>query len=162
MLQLHIDGRRETTPIQLSWLQPRQGRSPQKKGAENTKEHNRKGVLFNVYQARSVLRGGSAEQRRATKAASSATGFGGWSSLSGKTECSDSCATERCRSVSSGYRCKQSTSRQYVESGDCSTENYDRVQWRCVRGRQNIGHYKNRTKSLVTKWPLESIGPSKS
>jgi hypothetical protein len=84
MLQLNVGGRQETTSIQLSWLQARPGRSPQKKGTENTKEHNGKGVLFNIHQARSVLRGGSAEQRRATAAGSSTMGFCGISSLRGK------------------------------------------------------------------------------
>jgi hypothetical protein len=36
------------------------------------------------------------------------------------------------RSVNSGSKCKQPTSGQYVESSNCSTANYDRVQWCCI------------------------------
>jgi hypothetical protein len=39
------------------------------------------------------------------------------------------CSAAKNRSLSSGSTCKQSTSRQYVESSNCSTANYDSVQW---------------------------------
>jgi hypothetical protein len=66
------------------------------------------------------------------------------------------------RSVSSGSKRKQSNPRQYIESGDCSTANYDRVQWCCVRRRQNSGHHQNCIKADETEWLLEFIVTSKS
>jgi hypothetical protein len=44
-----------------------------------------------------------------------------------KTDCPGSCAEARNRSVSSGFKCKQSASRQYAESSNYSTADYDRV-----------------------------------
>jgi hypothetical protein len=70
-----------------------------------------------------------------------------------------SCRASTIRSVSSGSKCKQSTSRQYVASSYCCTENYDRVQWCCVRRRQNSGHYQNCIKSHEAKCPLISLAP---
>lgn len=55
----HAGGRWETPSIKLSRLHPYQGRDRQKKGAKNTKEHNGKGVLFQLHHARSVLCSGS-------------------------------------------------------------------------------------------------------
>jgi hypothetical protein len=43
----------------------------------------------------------------------------------------------------SGCNCKQSASRQYGDSYNCSTANYDRVQWCSIRWGQNSGHYQN-------------------
>jgi hypothetical protein len=43
--------------------------------------------------------------------------------------------------VNQGSNCKQPTSRQHVEGGNCSTADYDRVQWCSVRRRQNSGHH---------------------
>jgi hypothetical protein len=69
------------------------------KGTKNTKEHNGKGVLFQLHHARSVVRGGCAKQRGATAAASSTPDSSGRSSRSGKTECPGSCAAARCKPV---------------------------------------------------------------
>jgi hypothetical protein len=59
--------------------------------------------------------------------------------------------TTKRRSVSSGSNCKQPTSRQYVESSNCGTTNYDRVKWCCVRRRQNRRHYQNCVKLHESK-----------
>jgi hypothetical protein len=46
MLQLQVGGRRGTSSLQLSRLQPRQGRDAEEKVAGSAQDYNGKGVLF--------------------------------------------------------------------------------------------------------------------
>jgi hypothetical protein len=63
MLQLQVGGRRGTSTLQLSRLQPRQGKDAKDKVAGNAKKYIVKGVLFQPHYPRTVL-GGAAQQQQ--------------------------------------------------------------------------------------------------
>jgi hypothetical protein len=122
--KLPFGERRESPSRQLSGLQTREGGNAEKKVAENNQDYNGKGVLLRPHHPRCV-RGGAPRQQRA---ASDTPGVSGSSSHSGKKgPCTlISTRTAANRSVNSRSKCKQFTSRQYVESSNSSTADYDK------------------------------------
>jgi succinylarginine dihydrolase len=62
MLQLQVDGRRETSSIELSRLQARQGREAKEEVAERAQSYNGKGLLYQPHHSRTILYGGATQQ----------------------------------------------------------------------------------------------------
>jgi hypothetical protein len=87
----------------------------------------REGVLLKQHQTRCLLGGGIPRQRRATAATSGKQSSGDFSTHNRDETYTGPSTAARNRSVSSGSKYKQSTSRQYVESSNCSTASHDKI-----------------------------------
>jgi hypothetical protein len=74
VLQLPVGGRRKTPSRKLSGLQTRGGGDAEEEVAEDIQGYNGKGVLFQPYHSRHVLRGGAPSQDTGTGAASDTSG----------------------------------------------------------------------------------------
>jgi hypothetical protein len=64
MLKLQVGGWRGTPSLQLSRLQARQDTDAKEKVAETAQDYNGKGVLFQPYHPRIILRGGTEQQQQ--------------------------------------------------------------------------------------------------
>jgi hypothetical protein len=133
MLQLPVGGRGKAAPRQLSGLQAREGGTPEEEVSESTQNHNGKGVPFCPHHPRRLLRGGSPRQRILAAATT-----GDFPTRKRNKNFNGPCTAETNRSIRPGPTCKPSTSRQYVESSNCSSANYDRGQWCTVRRRKIV------------------------
>jgi hypothetical protein len=87
MLQLQVGGRRGTSSIQLSRLQPRPGRDAKEKVAESAQDYIGKGDSFQPRHSWTVLSGDAVQQYISAAAASSVPGCTGLPHHSGRNEC---------------------------------------------------------------------------
>jgi hypothetical protein len=61
-----------------------------------------------------------------------------------------------------GQQFRASSVNIFPQSSNCSTTDYNRVQWCCVRRSKNIPHYKSCFEFNEAKWPLDFIDPLRS
>jgi hypothetical protein len=112
----------DATPSrQLSGLQTREGGGAEEEIAENTQNYNGEGVLLQPYHGRCLLRGGAPRQYSATTTTAGAPSSCARSIYRSKIPYPGFWTTTKRRTVSQGSNCKQPTSRQHVESGNCRT-----------------------------------------